>query len=202
MRLEKPPGMRILSLKGFTLAELLIALAILGVIATFTIPKIIMTQQSSSNTAKVKEAASAVSAAFQTLQYQNQLSATTQPSNLMPFLNSVTTLTSGETIDARQTGTTYDCTALNPCIKIHSGAIIRLGSKQFTSTNPVNTISFGVDPDGVVTDGTTNGPGKTVIFYLYYNGRLATAGTVTPGTLYDGAPLTADSSLDPPWFQW
>lgn len=194
--------MRALSLKGFTLAELLIALAILGVIATFTIPKIILTQQSSSNTAKVKETASAVAAAFQTLQYQNQLSATTKPSDLMPFLNSVATLTSGETIDARQTGTTYTCDGLNPCLKMHSGAILRFGSKQFTSTNQVNTISFGVDPDGVVTDGTTNGPGKTVIFYLYYNGRLATAGTVTPGSLYDGAPLVANPSLDPPWFQW
>ncbi len=40
--------------KGFTLAELLMALAILGVIATFTIPKILGAQQSSSSNAKAK----------------------------------------------------------------------------------------------------------------------------------------------------
>lgn len=34
--------------KGFTLAELLISLAILGVIATFTIPKILSSQQNGS----------------------------------------------------------------------------------------------------------------------------------------------------------
>lgn len=46
------------SAQGFTLAELLIALAILGVIATFTIPKILTTQQNSKYNAMAKEVAS------------------------------------------------------------------------------------------------------------------------------------------------
>lgn len=41
---------------GFTLAELLIALAILGVIATFTIPKVLTSQNDSKRTAVMKEA--------------------------------------------------------------------------------------------------------------------------------------------------
>ena len=52
-------------LKGFTLAELLIALAILGVIATFTIPKILDSGSSSKHNAIVKEAAGMISGAFQ-----------------------------------------------------------------------------------------------------------------------------------------
>lgn len=40
---------------GFTLAELLIALTILGVIATFTIPKILTAQQASTYNAIAKE---------------------------------------------------------------------------------------------------------------------------------------------------
>lgn len=47
--------------KGFTLAELLIALAILGVIATFTIPKILQAQQNQKKQAILKETISIVS---------------------------------------------------------------------------------------------------------------------------------------------
>lgn len=43
------------SLYGFTLSELLIALAILGVIATFTIPKILVAQQEQKKLAVMKE---------------------------------------------------------------------------------------------------------------------------------------------------
>ena len=59
---------------GFTLAELLIALAILGVIATFTIPKVLNSSSSSENSAIFKEAAGMVSGAMQAYQQQNSLS--------------------------------------------------------------------------------------------------------------------------------
>ena len=50
---------------AFTLAELLIALAILGVIATFTIPKILDSGSNSQWNAIGKEAAAMVSGAYQ-----------------------------------------------------------------------------------------------------------------------------------------
>ena len=46
---------------GFTLVELLIALAILGTIATFTIPKVLQTQQDGKFKSIGKEAAGFVS---------------------------------------------------------------------------------------------------------------------------------------------
>lgn len=69
-----------------------------------------------------------------------------------------------------------------------------------TSINQ-STIVILVDPDGVYS-GTTNGPGKSVAFYVYYNGRIATSADVDPGTLYNGSPVAANASLVPPWFSW
>lgn len=51
-------------IKGFTLAELLIALAILGVIATFAIPKILQAQADQHKKAVIKEIYSALSDGF------------------------------------------------------------------------------------------------------------------------------------------
>lgn len=48
-------------LNGFTLAELLIALGILGVIATFTIPKLLQSQQNSEKKSVFKETIAALS---------------------------------------------------------------------------------------------------------------------------------------------
>ena len=62
---------------GFTLAELLIALAILGVIATFTIPKILTSQANSQRNAIAKEVMSMISGAHQQLKSNNALSTST-----------------------------------------------------------------------------------------------------------------------------
>lgn len=50
---------------AFTLAELLIALAILGVIATFTIPKILATQQTQQYNAIAKDDIHMIVGAYQ-----------------------------------------------------------------------------------------------------------------------------------------
>lgn len=50
--------------KGFTLAELLLTLLILTIIATFTIPKIVTAQQSAKKTAVFKETVAAMSSAL------------------------------------------------------------------------------------------------------------------------------------------
>jgi Tfp pilus assembly protein FimT len=49
---------------GFTLAELFIALGILGMIATFTIPKVLQTQQGNQYRSAAKETAAMVSEAY------------------------------------------------------------------------------------------------------------------------------------------
>ena len=74
---------------GFTLAELLIALLILGEISTFTIPKIIYSQQNQKYNAIAKESAAMISAAYQQYQYSGNslttMSATSLTSSYAPI---------------------------------------------------------------------------------------------------------------------
>lgn len=106
---------------GFTLAELLISLAILAEIATFTIPKVLTSQQNGKYNAAAKEAASMVSAASQQLQYTGTVSASTTGSELTPYLNYVKYDTSGTQVDDRaglagRQPLALFCTTGAPCI--------------------------------------------------------------------------------------
>ncbi len=76
--------------KGFTLAELLIALALLGIIAAFTIPKVLQAAGTTEATAKIRETVSTLEQAYYGRQMQNQLTvgATgTLYNNIVPTLN-------------------------------------------------------------------------------------------------------------------
>ncbi len=188
---------------GFTLAELLICLAILGEIATFTIPKVITSQQNGQYNAVTKEAASMFAAAFQTYKLNGLLTSSTNAKDLTPYLN-YSSYTTNLTLDNAYGYTTLDC-ATNGCVKLHSGAVIWFDGNGIGGTNTTtNALNFVVDPDGHVTDGTTNGPGKSVFFFIYPNGRLATVTTITSGTVnasgyWPGGPI---AGADPPWFSW
>jgi len=59
--------------RGFTLAELLIALALLGVIAAFTIPKILNATNSAQMIANVKDGVSTIEQAWYNIQVQGQV---------------------------------------------------------------------------------------------------------------------------------
>lgn len=188
---------------GFTLAELLISLAILGVIAIFAIPKILTAQQSNAYNAAGKEAAAMIAGAYQRAQMAGIISSSTTSADLTPYMNYVSVDTSTP-IDDWQTGTTWGCTGAVRCLTLHNGGKLAYDTSNFAfrsgSTTQDNALLFQFDPDGRVTDGTTNGPGKALAIVLYYNGGLGTEGTARPGSYY--ATTYPGANYDPPWFSW
>lgn len=74
---------------AFTLAELLIALGILGVIATFTIPKILASQQNSKRTAVFRETVAAVNEAGYQGLLTGQLTSTNHGTYILDHLNAI-----------------------------------------------------------------------------------------------------------------
>lgn len=74
---------------GFTLAELLITLGILGVVATFTIPKVLSSQANSRRIAVFKETISAFSDAYYMGWMQGQVSESNVATYLRSHINAI-----------------------------------------------------------------------------------------------------------------
>lgn len=189
---------------GFTLAELLIALAILGIIAAFTIPKILSAQQDQRNIAITKEAVAMVTAAYQKYKLEHGASATTGISDLTPYMN-YASFESSTTMDDKQTLGMQTCNGTTTlCLRLHNGALLRYAlssSYYFGGTSSMDATWFDIDPDGNYS-GTTD-TGKAIEFWLYYDGRVSSYGNIFPSTCHKGSctknPIPA---YDPPWFNW
>jgi prepilin-type N-terminal cleavage/methylation domain-containing protein len=185
--------------QGFTLAELLIALAILGVIGTFTIPKVLSAQQSSRDRAIAKETIAAIVNVYSAYKMTNLPSASFSTKDLTPYLNYIKLDTStNNAFDFPYPGT-GDCSASSPCIYLHNGAVVQLYGNTFNGTASTNIVWFLVDPDSSRT-GSPAGGGLEVA--LYYNGRVATWATLTPGSQCSWGSYDPDPYGDPPWFNW
>jgi len=188
--------------KAFTLAELLIALAILGVIATFTIPKVLFAHESAKDNAIAKEAIAMISGAYSQYQVDATATSATTAADFTPYMNYVWVDTNAaHTIDdSYNAGTDVDCDNVHICLKLANGSVLMYFTPSFGGTNATNALQFHIDPDGVVTDGTTNGPGKALDFWLYYNGRITTNENMTPNTCTSFSCY--NPGTDPPWFSW
>lgn len=184
---------------GLTLTELLIALALLGVIATFTIPKILSSQQTSQNNAMAKEVIAMVKDAYMLYQLENSTNATVSPSELTPYMNYVGFDTVGG-VDA-PTGSPSTCGphGVDPCLVLHNGGYIHYWiDREFGGTEATNAFSVFFDPDGRV-----SGPeGDTLSIFLYYDGRVRTYGTIDNNTCDVWGCINPVPSYDPPWFSW
>jgi hypothetical protein len=135
---------------------------------------------------------------------RGQASASTVPRDLTPYFNYVKMDTSSF-IDAMPGYTSFQCGPTEPCVQLHNGGMIFFRHASFNGTATTNAISFIVDPDGRFSDSTTNGPGKSILFYIYYNGRLTSLANILPGTCDSQecpSSFSADPTHDPTWFRW
>ena len=187
--------------KGFTLAELLIALLILGVIATFTIPKVLQSQQSSKWNSMAKEMVGMISGAYQAYSQDNTVGSNFSAAGLTPYFNYIAT-DNTVTIDGPPGGLcspTIDCSDGDiDCFKMHNGGMIAYNNTEtFSGTTSINGVQIVFDPSGTFTNDL-----DAVDFILFYNGRLSAFGFLNTGytSSFGAAPPNACSA--PSWFSW
>jgi len=154
------------SLQGFTLSELLVSLAVLGLIAAFAIPKVLTAVGESSSRAIGREAFGMISEAYQAIRANNN--------GNVPRATSAQTLR--DTLNYARLGTGGNGGATTASIVLQNGAQIAFVlTDSFADTlgNGVGVIGFTVDPDGSATSGgsatSANGP---VSVFLGGDGRI------------------------------
>jgi prepilin-type N-terminal cleavage/methylation domain-containing protein len=183
--------------QGFTLTELLIALAILGLIATITIPKVIVNSGNTKLIAITKECAATIAGAYQVYVGANgQLVGAAGGTGGPPATAGIVTYINyaGTNTAAKSGGQALDCdTAGSPCLVLHNGAYLQYSGQTFTATD--KAITFLVDPDGV-----GNNTDKISIM-LSYNGRVGVGNNSDTGLVSAGGSDLAQVAK-PGWFTW
>ena len=190
---------------GFSLVEVLITLGILGILAALTIPSMFQTSstnQSAKYTAMAKDTAFMVLSAYERYRAVNATVATTVSMNdLTPYMNYVSRTTSSSVyVDWWYGLLNWDCTAWGgACLRLHNGGTLKYFDDQFGGSATTNSFRFIFDPDGRVTDGTTNGQGKGLVLYMYTDGKIMDSDHLRSGTTSSVAYGTISNGV-PPWF--
>jgi len=186
---------------GFSIAEILICLALVGILAVFSVPHLtsmVGADLSSKQTAKAKSAALMIAIAYDRYKAANSstVPASFVFSDMQAYLNYVK-VDSSNTIDT-STGASLGCSgAGKQCLMLHNGGTIYYNTTvTFGGTNTTNAIWIGFDPDG-----TRNGQ-PSLGMALTYGGFVKSYGNIDQTYYYYSATTTAIAAApDPAWFQ-
>ncbi len=191
---------------GFTLAELLSALAILGVIATFTIPKVLTASQASQHNSQAKDVAAMITQAYS--QYQLETGGSyMQSDGLLPYFNYVRNDNTSmlDTDSHNPVGVDADCSGGGiQCLVLHGGGTLYFYNTVSLCNDATTAIPYYFDPDG------TNGDAfQAITIYLYDNSYMTTGRYIKSSTRYGynssatcSATVNPNAGSDPSWFSW
>lgn len=185
--------------RAFTLAELLIALTILGVIAIFTIPKILQSQSQDKFNSLTKETAGMITGAYDAYKRVNTADTSTKGSSLTPYMNYVSVDTTS-TVDysPNQGSATISCASPALCLRLHNGGVLYVWDTWFPVAANNALVWFTLDPDGVQT-----GKADSVDMALYFNDRITSNSGVSPGSQDRWGSIAGPSPAnDPQWLRW
>lgn len=186
--------------KGFSLVELLIALALMGTITVFTISKLLNVTQANDYKWRIQMAASMISGAYARYQQDNTVTTGMKPSDLTPYMNYVKFISNSsvsmDNLSCSSGG--GPCSGTHPCVQLHNGALLRFWDvESFGSLAPGYAIIFQVDADNNASND------NQVELHLYAtNGRVATRSEITNPTLTSSGSRTPNASCTPSWFSW
>jgi len=153
--------MKTSSQKGFTLAELLIALALLGVIAAFTIPKVLQATGTQENAAKLKETVSSLESAWYNMKLQNTFTTgSTLAASIDSGFNSTIVDPAASAFVAANNGPMSTVTSIHPCG----------GTTGVTSEAATYASGYLQFPNGVVVMGLGSGPNLVTYSSIPANG--------------------------------
>jgi prepilin-type N-terminal cleavage/methylation domain-containing protein len=171
---------------GFTLAELLIALAILGVIATFTIPKVLSNQSDTRKAAVMKETIGAISELVHRGWSAKLLNTTYSGSYIMQYINA--------TRICNTNSATQGCWSMadpTPDQSTEPGFMLSNGSVVAGISDSVNLYNtFIVDWNGAAGPN-TEGSDQIVLRMCYGNAISDCLNQVRPGTISAAADYPA-----------
>lgn len=195
---------------AFTLSELLIALAVIGLLATFTIPKLLQANMAQKQNAAAKQALAMVHGAYDAYKVNNlTVPETFKLDDLLPYMNYVGRKTSGRVDDHPNIGGWhgnggYNCGSSGiTCLRLHTGGVLFWVKDQtFGGTTPLNAIWLLYDPDEVATETTADSISKAVCFFFYYDGSSRSRKQIKVGSIAGNQVRAPNSTFDPSWFSW
>lgn len=186
---------------GFSIAEVLIGLAIMGIVAAFTVPAVFL-KDPSSNTMNKKYSDKAINTVFMlsSAYQQYQMTTSSVPSSfgigtITPYMNYVSAYTGS--LDDITGFSSLSCTGNYTCFKLHNGGSLwYLNTETFGGTATTNAVRFTFDPETLV-----SGP-KAEQFLLYYDGRVETWSTARTGSTSSLSSFPSTSAYEASWFSW
>lgn len=199
--------MHLLRNRAFTLAELLVVLAVIGFVTMLTTPKISAAYEKQKRTAIVKETTMAIAKAYGVLAVKEGVSASTRFADISRYLATASPKTSGQ-INSYPGRSDITCgSGGNECYQLSSGAVVSVESAHtFSEELPNASLRLIIDTDGERQ--TTSGSflddyaGAAAGFYLSYDGRLNTVEKPIPSNRMNGSAAGACSNCTPKWLKW